>query len=155
MKIRVLLLLVFLPALSYAQGGFLQKWLLAFKKPVRPQLSGKREFVYAETRTLHTAVLFPRPPEILHFRDTTSQTSAFLVKACLTNLKSLNDVRLTLNGEEQSVSAQTLVESSTTCKGFQYTCPLTLTLPANTISLEARNEGGASIHYAVVTLLKP
>ena len=154
MKIRVLLLLVFLPALSYAQGGFLQKWLLAFKKPVRPQLSSKREFVYAETRTLNTAVLFPRPPGILHFRDTTSQTPAFLVKACLTNLKSLNDVRLTLNGEEQSVPAQTLVESSA-CKGFQYTCPLTLPLPVNTISLEAHNEGGASIHYAVVTLLKP
>lgn len=152
MKKALLLWLIMLPVIGHAQGS-------AFKKLVgiaRHTSTAGAVDKACVCQHLNTAVLFPKPPEFLALIATPVVESTFTINACIKNLKSAEGLRLTLNGEEQPIRQQTpTVDKDAFCpNGFFFSYTLPQPTAPNTISLEARNEGGATIRYLDVPAAK-
>ena len=152
MKKTILLWLVILPVLGNAQSSVLKK---RFGFARHASDSGSPAMT-CSCEHLNTAVLFPRPPEFFALTSTPVIGSTFTVNACIRNLKSVEAIRLTLNGEEQPVQQQTAPAlNDTFCpNGYFFTYTLAPVATRNTISLEARNEGGATVRYIDVPVIK-
>jgi hypothetical protein len=153
MKKTILLWLIILPVLSNAQSSVFKK---RFGLARHTRASGRSEMT-CSCQHLNTAVLFPRPPEVFALTSTPVIGSTFTINACIRNLKSAEDIRLTLNGEEQTIRQQTApaTNDDTFCpNGYFFSYTLTQAATRNTISLEARNEGGATVRYLDVSAVK-
>ncbi len=146
MKNAVLLWLILLPVVGHAQGSVFKK-LVGLTRHTK----GAGPDVACVCQHLNTAVLFPKPPEFFSLTHTPVIASTFTVNACIKNLKSADGIRLTLNGEEQPIRQQTpAMDKDAVCPNgllFSYTITQSASAARNTISLEARNEGGATIRY--------
>ena len=147
MKKAILLWLILLPVSSHAQDSIFKK-VVGLTRHTKASSRSDRACV---CQHLNTAVLFPKPPEFLALTNTPVIASTFTINACIKNLKSADGIRLTLNGEEQPIRQQTpSTDKDAFCpNGYYFSYTITQSAPAarNTISLEARNEGGATIRY--------
>lgn len=144
--------LIMLPVVSYGQRGVFKK-LLGLTSGSKVARRSDTAFV---CQKLNTAVLFPKPPEFFTLTNTPVIASTFTVNACIKNVKSVEGIRLTLNGEEQTVCQQApSAANETDCpNGYFFTCTLSPATTRSTVSLEARNEGGATIRYLEVFATK-
>ncbi|GAB2541084.1 hypothetical protein [Spirosoma aerophilum] len=152
MKKALLLWLILLPISGQAQSRILKKIFSNFRQTRIAE--GPQQACLCEH--LNTAVLFPAPPEISELSYSPLKESDLTIHACIRNLKSAEQIRLTLNGEELPVGQQTLASSKeTSCpNGYVFSYTLTPSGASNTVSLEARNEGGATIRYLQVPFAK-
>jgi hypothetical protein len=152
MKKHILFWLIVVPVISNAQRPDSEK-LVSLTRHTRNIKNLDRACV---CQHLNTAILFPKPPEFLALTNTPVMASTFTINACIKNLKSGEDIRLTLNGEEQPMRQQTpSVDKEAFCpNGYLFSYTLTESAAHNVISLEARNEGGATIRYLDVSTTK-
>ena len=145
MKKTILICLLMLPVISPAQANVFEKLFGHTSRDKAPNVPTRA----CNCQHLNTAVLFPKPPQIDTLIGTPQTKSTVAIRACIKNLKSADGLRLTLNGEEQPINLQTLSTGNDSFCPTGYFFSYTLPLPAarNVISLEARNEGGATIRY--------
>ena len=141
-----------LPVVSHAQGRAFKN-LFGFTQRNRV---ARRADTACVCQHLNTAVLFPRPPEIIELTHTPVIASTFTINACIKNLKSADGIRLTLNGEEQPIRQQpSSTDKETGCpNGYFFSYTFTESAARNAISLEARNEGGATLRYLDVSVTR-
>lgn len=154
MKKYILFLLIILPIFCHAQGRIFK----GIGSLARHHKVARSADTACVCQHVNTAVLFPRPPEIFAFTDTLANISNFTIKACIKNLTSAEGIRLTLNGEEQPIREQTtsfaIAKDESCPTGYFFSYTLTQSTSRNTVSLEARNEGGATLRYLDVPVVK-